>query len=97
MDGSLGEIIYSKAGRDCGRQFIITGIIDNDYVLISDGDYRRVEKAKKKKVKHIKFTGLVVESIKEKTENQVRIANAEIRKALNSHQGEMQNIEKSKT
>ena len=35
---SLGQIVYSIAGRDRGRYFIVVDIIDDNYVLISDGD-----------------------------------------------------------
>lgn len=94
MDATLGEIVYSKAGRDSGRYFVIVGIIDEKYVLISDGDYRRIEKPKKKKVKHLKLSGIVIEPIKDRVQNKCKITNAEIRKALDSHLRVLQNSKK---
>lgn len=44
----IGKIVYSKAGRDQGRMFIIFNVIDDNYVSIVDGDLRTVEKPKKR-------------------------------------------------
>lgn len=82
MDYTLGQIVYSKSGRDAGRKFIIINVINDSYVLISDGDLRKIEKPKKKKVKHLKFSEEVIDSLKEKLENKLKVTNAEVRKAL---------------
>lgn len=52
-DVSPGQLVRSKAGRDKDRLFIIIGIIDDQYVTIVDGDLRRVEKPKRKKIRHL--------------------------------------------
>jgi ribosomal protein L14E/L6E/L27E len=75
--------VYSKAGRDNGKIFIITGLIDANYVYISDGDLRRVENPKKKKLKHLVVTKNIIDSIAQKYSTGVRVANADIRKAIN--------------
>jgi len=85
---TLGQIVYSKAGRDSGKKFIIVGIIDKANVLISDGNLRRLEKPKRKKVKHIKGTGEVIEQIGEKLRNGQKITNSEVRKALAAYEKE---------
>ena len=82
MDLTLGQVVYSKAGRDKGKKFIVIDIIDELYVMISDGDLRRIENAKRKKLKHLKITEEIVIPISEKLEKKVRVANSEIRKAL---------------
>ncbi len=82
MAFKLGELIYSNAGRDAGRRFIITSILDEEYVLISDGDLRKIEKPKKKKIKHIKTCGIIIDSLNKKLENSEKITNAEIRKVM---------------
>lgn len=74
--------MYSKAGRDAGKKFIIIEIIDQTYVLVADGNLRRLEKPKKKKIKHLEFTEEVLDQIGEKIKNKLKITNAEIRKAL---------------
>ena len=53
MDLTLGQVVYSKAGRDKGKKFIVVDIVDELYVMISDGDLRRIENAKRKKLKHL--------------------------------------------
>jgi len=79
----IGRVAYSKAGRDKGRLFIVIGVIDEDFVLISDGDLRPVEKPKKKRIKHLKYTKLVAENIAEILKSGRMPQNAEIRKTLN--------------
>ena len=46
----IGRVAYSRAGRDKGRLFIVIGVVDEDFVLISDGDLRPVEKPKRKEL-----------------------------------------------
>ena len=82
MNVVLGQVVYSKAGRDEGKIFIITGLIDASYAYISDGDLRRVENPKKKKIKHLIITKDIINAIAQKISMEVRITNAEIRKAL---------------
>jgi large subunit ribosomal protein L14e len=82
MDLTLGQVVYSIAGRDKGNKFIVIDIVDESYVLISDGDLRRIENAKKKKIKHLKITGEVIQTLCDKLEKKVRVSNSEIRKAL---------------
>ncbi len=82
MNIVLGQVVYSKAGRDAGKIFIITGLIDASYVYISDGDLRRVENPKKKKIKHLVITKDIIDSIAQKISADIKITNAEIRKAL---------------
>lgn len=82
MDIMQGQVVYSRAGRDEGRIFLITGIMDDKYVFVSDGDLRRVENPKKKKIKHLAVTAVVIEAISEKLKAGVKITNAEIRKVL---------------
>lgn len=93
MTFKLGELIYSNAGRDAGRWFIITNILDEEYVLISDGDLRKIEKPKKKKIKHIKTCGIIIDSLNKKMENKEKITNAEIRKMIAQY---VQNMESHK-
>lgn len=52
----IGRVVYSKCGRDEGRPFLVTGEIDEDFVLISDGRTHTMAKQKKKRRKHLKAT-----------------------------------------
>lgn len=52
-----GDIVISKAGHDEGETFIVTAIVNKDFVLIADGKKRKVESPKLKRVKHLKLEG----------------------------------------
>lgn len=52
-----GDFVISECGRDRGGFFIVTGDGGPDYVLIADGKLRKVEKPKKKKLKHVSAAG----------------------------------------
>lgn len=78
----LGKVVHSKSGRDKGKYFIIISIIDAEYVYISDGDLRKIEKPKKKKLKHLGFTNLMADEIREAILSDGRISNSKIRKFL---------------
>ena len=78
----LGKVVHSKSGRDSDRYFIIVGILNENYVYISDGDLRRIEKPKKKKIKHLVFTDILAEEIKELIMEGKNVSNSKIRKFL---------------
>lgn len=80
----LGTVVYSKAGRDVDRKFIIMDIIDKEYVYVCDGDLRKVEKPKKKKMKHLMFTETVAEDIRKSLMSDVEVSNLQVRRFLQS-------------
>ena len=49
-----GQFVLSIAGRDKGKIFVVTEIIDENYVMIADGMLRSINKPKKKKLKHLR-------------------------------------------
>lgn len=83
-DFEFGQIVISKAGRDHGNIYIIFEF-KGEYVYLVDGDSRRIENPKKKKVKHIQPTNIVIESLKEKNYSEMKISNADIRKQLQEY------------
>ena len=82
----VGRIAVSKAGRDTGRVFVILEVIDTYYVYIVDGDLRKMDRPKKKKLKHLKLTENVLSSIAEKLKEGTKVFDAEIRSAIRSLQ-----------
>lgn len=82
MEVSVGQVVRSKAGRDKGKRFIVLDLIEDKYVFISDGSLRKVKKPKKKKLKHIELTEVIIYDISEKIMNNVKLEDAEIRKHL---------------
>ncbi len=82
MEIKVGQIVYSKAGRDEGKKFVIIEVIDSMFVSIADGNLRRIEKPKKKKLKHLELTSQVIENLNHKLSNDIKVTNADIRKTL---------------
>ncbi|MBW9151026.1 KOW domain-containing RNA-binding protein [Clostridium estertheticum] len=80
----IGKVVHSKAGRDMHKTFIVVGILSNEYVYISDGELRRIEKPKKKKVKHLNFTGTVAEEIRGIILSKKEVTNSKIKIFLQS-------------
>ncbi|KPU26781.1 hypothetical protein TR13x_08325 [Caloranaerobacter sp. TR13] len=81
-DIQIGQVVRSKAGRDKGRVFVVIDIIDEKYVSIVDGDLRRLDKPKKKKIKHLIVYKTILKNIREKIEKGEKINNAYVRKSL---------------
>ena len=83
-DIALGQIVHSRAGRDKDKYFIVIGIIDNNYVLIADGDLRKLKNPKKKKIKHLVLHELFAEDVRKKLQGNKIISDADLRRNLQS-------------
>lgn len=85
MEGiALGQIVHSKAGRDKNRYFIVVGIIDDDYVLVADGQLRKIDSPKKKKIKHLVFHNKYDDNTQRMLKENMKISDADLRKSLES-------------
>ena len=79
----IADLVVSVSGRDKDRIFMVVDIPEPDYVLIADGGLRKLEKPKKKKIKHLKPSQYTAnERILEKISRGKKITNAELRKTL---------------
>lgn len=78
----LGDVVYSKAGRDGGRYFAVVAIEGEGFVRVADGDVRRLRNAKRKNVKHLRPTGDRLERIAEKLETGAQVFDTELYSAL---------------
>lgn len=90
----IGDIVLATAGRDEKRIFVIISVIDELYVHIADGKTRRVEKPKKKKIKHL---GLIREANQEFIESILKngkYTNSALRKAIDEYK---KSLEKTDT
>jgi large subunit ribosomal protein L14e len=76
----IGSIVTSKAGRDKGRTFVVTATEGEEFVMLADGETRRV--SKKKKLKHLSFEEGRLEVTK--LPEDAMLADAAIRKSLSS-------------
>ncbi len=79
---AIGQLVKSKAGRDKDRVFVVIDIIDELYVLIADGDLRKMEKAKKKKIKHLSKFNIISEEIQKRFSSDKRISNLMLRREI---------------
>lgn len=49
----IGKVVLSKAGRDIDHLYVVVRQIDNDYVLLVNGNTKLINMPKKKKIKHL--------------------------------------------
>lgn len=81
-DLKIGQVVKSKAGRDKSRVFVISEIIDDSFVLVVDGDLRKLSSPKKKKIKHLVVYNTVLEEFANMLESNKKINDATVRKLL---------------
>lgn len=81
-DDVLGRVVLSTAGRDKDKYFIIINIINDNYVLVADGKLRPESKPKKKKLRHLRFTDIIAEEIKNQLLSEEKLSNSTIEKFL---------------
>ena len=83
MNDLLGQLVVSLAGRDKGCICAVVGMSDDEgFVLIADGKVRKVEKPKKKKLKHLKPIDWLPDC--EAKLSQDKLTNRFIREAVNA-------------
>ena len=78
----VGQLVFSKAGRDRGRPFVVLRVTDDGFAYVADGELRLVARPKRKNVKHLQPTGQVAHELLAKLEAGKTPTDAEIRKAL---------------
>jgi len=80
----VGRLVCSVQGRDSGRFYLIVGIENQTGVWVADGEGRKVEKPKKKNVKHLKFYDIMAPAVVEKVSRGRKITNEDVRNELKS-------------
>jgi ribosomal protein L14E/L6E/L27E len=83
-NSEIGRVVYSKAGRDAGRYYIIASVLNEEYVYICDGDLRKIESPKKKKVKHLSLTDRYIDEVRSNILSGLKVSNSQIKKFLQS-------------
>ena len=79
----LGNVVKSIAGRDKGNLFVVVGIDENEnYIYLVDGNIRKVENPKRKKIKHIELTNYYDENLAERINKKRKITNQEVKRFL---------------
>lgn len=86
MEFTVGQVVFSKCGRDKKYPFIIYSV-EGDFLFLVDGKMRPLEKPKKKKIKHVQPVNYIDEAIKQKLENKLYLNNSDVKKALAKYAG----------
>lgn len=77
------DLVVSVSGRDKNRIFMVVEVLDSDYVRIADGALRKLEKPKKKKIKHLRPAEYTADDrVLAKIREGQKITNAELRRML---------------
>ena len=78
----IGKIVLSKAGRDKDHLYVVVGNLDEDYVLLVNGDNKTIIKPKKKKAKHISVIDDVNDEVKAAIINNDKSTDIQIKRFL---------------
>ena len=77
----IGSVVLSTQGRDKGMYFVVTAMDDGVYYL-ADGGMRKLKAPKKKNVKHVSDSGVVLSSIAAKLTEGKKVFDSEVKSAL---------------
>ena len=59
----VGRVVTSLQGRDRKRSFVVIGVPEEGFVLMSDGKTRKLDHPKKKKTKHLRPSPVRMEDL----------------------------------
>ncbi len=78
----VGRVVQSTQGRDRGRLFIVVSVVNDDFVLMADGELRKTERPKRKKIKHLHAKPVFFPEFADKLRTNIAVTDSELRKAL---------------
>lgn len=81
---SIGQVVYSKSGRDKGGIFFVVGLSEG-YAFIADGDKRKLDKPKRKKPIHLQPVNSIDADIKKRIENNEYLLDSDLRSSLKKY------------
>ena len=77
-----GGIAISTQGRDEGRYYLVKEVLPGGYILVCDGNYKKLASPKKKSLKHVRLLPEKVETIAEKFSCGGKVFDSEVYSAL---------------
>ena len=80
-DMERSDIVLSQQGRDKGRLMMVLDT-DAEYLLLADGRRRRVERPKRKKIRHVSFVAKGHREEGRRLRQGEKLSNTEVRTAL---------------
>lgn len=78
----IGKVVSSIAGRDKNYLYVIVDQLDNDYMLLSNGNTKTIQMPKKKKLKHVRVLDDINDEIKELILSKNKGADLQIKRFL---------------
>ena len=81
----IGGICQSIQGRDKDRFYIIKEISEGGFVLVTDGNFKKIASPKKKRLKHLRLLPDRAESIGAKFESGDKVFDTEVYSALKTY------------
>ncbi|ADH97686.1 KOW domain-containing RNA-binding protein [Salisediminibacterium selenitireducens] len=84
-DVQVGELVRILNGRDKDQFACVIEVLDERFVLIADGDKRKVDRAKRKNISHIEPMKIVVPEVRNSIDDTGRVTNAKLRFAISSY------------
>jgi ribosomal protein L14E/L6E/L27E len=79
----IGAVVRALRGREMNRIFLVLGLSVDGMLLLSDGRYRKTERPKKKKIKHVQMIGRLIPENGSMPD--VKITNRAVWKALEDY------------
>ena len=83
----IGSVVLSTQGRDKGYYFVVVSV-GKDVVYLADGGMRKLNAPKKKNVKHVSYSGIVLEGIAAKLLDNKKVFDSEVKSALRQFNAE---------
>ena len=80
-DVRIGSVVLSTQGRDKGMYFVVVAT-GKDVYYLADGGMRKLKAPKKKNVKHVSDSGVVLTSIAQKLNEGKKVFDSEVKSAL---------------
>jgi len=80
---AIGQVVFSKCGRDKGAAFVVTAE-EGEYIWLVDGKLRKYSAPKKKKIKHVQVTYHIDVGLADKIERNAYLVDADFIKALSA-------------
>ncbi len=78
----LGQIVKVLRGKDCNQYAVIIGILDERFVMISDGNKRKFDQPKKKNILHLQLQEEISSEVVNSLRESGRVTNGKLRFAL---------------
>ena len=76
------SLVKATAGREKGKYFVVTKVLDESFVLICDSRRRKVASPKKKKIIHLENLSYSLDLIKNNLESGNEISDSHLRKSI---------------